>query len=118
MKENIMLFGAFDVAYYLPFLKWVDPQGLVVAMKNLRKKRDVFMKKLLHDHREKKGVHARDLVDVLISVTDNHEIESDNNDDVVKANALVCSFITFSINPISLYALGLYIPQILFNVAL
>ena len=75
------------------------------------------MKKLLQDHREKKGVHARDLVDVLISVTDNHEIESDNNDDVVKANALVCCFITSSQKPISLYALGIYISQ-MFSVAL
>ncbi|GLJ19657.1 hypothetical protein SUGI_0356060 [Cryptomeria japonica] len=41
MEETVLLLGTFDIAHYLPFLKWVDPQGM-----------------------------------------------SDNNDDVVKANAL------------------------------
>ncbi|GLJ19639.1 hypothetical protein SUGI_0355690 [Cryptomeria japonica] len=88
LEEFVSLLGAFDIAYYLPFLNLVDPQGIVFSMKNLRKKIDVYMKKLLQDHREKRGEHARDLIDVLISATDNNEIQSDNNDDVVKANAL------------------------------
>ncbi|GLJ19637.1 hypothetical protein SUGI_0355670 [Cryptomeria japonica] len=88
LEERVLLHGVFDIAYYLPFLKWVDPQGIVFSMQNLRKRVDVFMKKLLQDHREKRGVHARDLIDVLISATDNNEIQSDNNDDVVIANAL------------------------------
>ncbi|XP_059074850.1 xanthotoxin 5-hydroxylase CYP82C2-like [Cryptomeria japonica] len=73
MEETVLLLGTFDIAHYLPFLKWVDPQGMVLAMENLQKKRELFMDKLLHDHREKR---------------DNKEIQSDNNDDVVKANAL------------------------------
>ncbi|GLJ19658.1 hypothetical protein SUGI_0356070 [Cryptomeria japonica] len=88
MEETILFLGTFDIAHYLPFLKWFDPQGIVSAMKNFQKKREVFMNKLLHDHREKRGVHARDLIDVLISTTENDEIQSDNNDDVVKATAL------------------------------
>ncbi|GLJ19643.1 hypothetical protein SUGI_0355780 [Cryptomeria japonica] len=88
MEETFLLAGSFDIGYYLPFLNWIDVHGIVFAMKNLHKKRDVFMKKFLQDHREKRGVHARDLIDVLISATDNHEIQSDNNDDVVKAIAL------------------------------
>ncbi|GLJ19652.1 hypothetical protein SUGI_0355940 [Cryptomeria japonica] len=87
-KEGSSLAGKLDIGYYLPFLKWMDLNGIVCAMKNLRKKRDVFMEKLLHDHREKRSVHARDLIDVLISETDKNEIESDNKDDVVKATAL------------------------------
>ncbi|XP_059074848.1 demethylepipodophyllotoxin synthase-like [Cryptomeria japonica] len=88
MEETVLLLGTFDIAHYLPFLKWVDPQGIVLAMENLQKKREVFMDKLLHAHREKRAVHAPDLIDVLISATENIEIQSDNNDDVVKANAL------------------------------
>ncbi|GLJ19645.1 hypothetical protein SUGI_0355810 [Cryptomeria japonica] len=94
IEETFLLAGSFDIGYYLPFLKWIDLNGIVFAMKNLQKKREVFMKKLLQGHREKRGVHARDLIDVLISAADNHEIQSDNNDDVVKATALVCSCIT------------------------
>ncbi|GLJ19650.1 hypothetical protein SUGI_0355900 [Cryptomeria japonica] len=88
VKEGALLAGAFDICYYLPVLKWIDPNGIVFAMKNLQKKRDVFLEKLLQDHREKRRERARDFIDVLISAVDNHEIQSDNNDDVVKANAL------------------------------
>ncbi|XP_057843597.2 flavonoid 3',5'-hydroxylase [Cryptomeria japonica] len=88
IEETFLLAGSFDIGYYLPFLKWIDLHGIVFAMKNLHKKRELFMKKLLHDHREKRGLRAPDLIDVLISATDNLEIQSDNNDDVVKATAL------------------------------
>ncbi|XP_057847184.2 xanthotoxin 5-hydroxylase CYP82C2 isoform X2 [Cryptomeria japonica] len=81
MEETVLLMGTFDIAHYLPFLKWVDPQAIVLAMKNLQKKREVFMKKLLQDHREKRGMHARDLIDVLISATENNEFQSDHKDD-------------------------------------
>ena len=65
-------------------------------MKNLKRKIDVAMQKVIDDHREKRSEKDRDLVDVLISATDSQEIQSDCNDDVVKANAVVCSLITFS----------------------
>ncbi|XP_059077671.1 xanthotoxin 5-hydroxylase CYP82C4 isoform X2 [Cryptomeria japonica] len=62
--------------------------GLISAMKKLQKKRDAFMQKLVNEHREKQGMHAQDLIDLLISAVDNQEIQSDNNDDVIKATAL------------------------------
>ncbi|GLJ19479.1 hypothetical protein SUGI_0351730 [Cryptomeria japonica] len=40
MEETVLLMGTFDIAHYLPFLKWVDPQAIVLAMKNLQKKRE------------------------------------------------------------------------------
>ncbi|KAH9300181.1 hypothetical protein KI387_011764, partial [Taxus chinensis] len=91
IKQSVFLVGAFEVGDFLPFLKWLDLQGLIAAMKKLQQKRDVFMQKLVIDHREKRGTvdaNAQDLIDVLISATDNHEIQSDSNDDVVKATAL------------------------------
>ncbi|KAH9304322.1 hypothetical protein KI387_008726, partial [Taxus chinensis] len=92
IKQSVFLVGAFEVGNFLPFLKWLDLQGLIAAMKKLQQKRDVFMQKLVIDHREKRGTvdaNAQDLIDVLISATDNHEIQSDSNDDVVKATALI-----------------------------
>nr|ATG29957.1 CYP867E3 [Taxus chinensis] len=88
IEEAFLLVGAFDVGDYLPFLNWLDLQGLKSAMKKLQKKRDAFLQKLLKDHREKRGFQPKDLIDFLISATDNHEIQSDSNDDVVKATAL------------------------------
>lgn len=95
IKEGALLFSALDIGYYLPFLKWIDPHGIESSMKNLQKKREVFMKKLVQDHRETRVVRSRDLMDVLISAVDNHEIPSDNNDDVMKANAVVSFFYHF-----------------------
>ncbi|KAH9300187.1 hypothetical protein KI387_011770 [Taxus chinensis] len=90
IEESFFLAGAFEVGDYLPFLKWFDVQGIVAAMKKLHKKRDVFMQKLVIDHRENRKTYAdaQELIDVLISATDNHQIQSDSDDDVVKATAL------------------------------
>ncbi|KAH9300133.1 hypothetical protein KI387_011716, partial [Taxus chinensis] len=88
IEKAFLLLGAFEVGDFLPFLKCLDLQGLKSAMKKLHKKRDVFLQKLLKDHREKQGFQPKDFIDVLISATDNHEIESDSNDDVVKATTL------------------------------
>ncbi|KAH9327969.1 hypothetical protein KI387_000077 [Taxus chinensis] len=88
IKESTILVGAFEIGDCLPFLRWFDLQGIISAMKKLRKERDVYMQKLLNDHWEEQGIHSKDLMDVLISATDNHEILSDNRDDVVKGTAL------------------------------
>ncbi|XP_059077672.1 xanthotoxin 5-hydroxylase CYP82C2-like [Cryptomeria japonica] len=88
VEETFYLYGVFAVGDYLPFLKWLDLQGLISAMKKLQKKRDAFMQKLVNEHREKQGIHAQDLIDLLISAVDNQEIQSDSNDDVIKATAL------------------------------
>ncbi|GLJ27832.1 hypothetical protein SUGI_0546220 [Cryptomeria japonica] len=88
VEETFYLYGVFAVGDYLPFLKWLDLQGLISAMKKLQKKRYAFMQKLVNEHRENQAMHAHDFIDLLISAVDNHEIGSDNNDDVVKATAL------------------------------
>lgn len=91
VEATFYLYGVFAVGDYLPFLKWLDLQGLVSAMKRLQKKRDACMQKLVNKHREKQvmQLRAQDLIDLLISAVDNHEIQSNNNDDVIKATALV-----------------------------
>ncbi|KAH9300195.1 hypothetical protein KI387_011778, partial [Taxus chinensis] len=91
VDETFSLAGTFNVADYLPFLEWFDLHGLRVAMIKLQKKRDDFMQTLVNDHREKRrwdSEETEDLIDVLISATDNHEILSHDNDTVVKASAI------------------------------
>ncbi|GLJ29512.1 hypothetical protein SUGI_0581780 [Cryptomeria japonica] len=91
IDEAFLLAGTFNVGDYLPFLQWVDVHGLKAAMKELQKKRDDFMQKLVKAHRQRQQDHGvqqpQDLIDVLISATDNHEILSDSSDTVVKATA-------------------------------
>ncbi|KAH9292117.1 hypothetical protein KI387_042703 [Taxus chinensis] len=89
IEEGFLLVGVFDVGDYLPFLNWLDLQGLKSSMKKLQKKRDVFMQKLARKITARsKGFNQKTLIDLLISATDNHEIQSDSNDDVVKATAI------------------------------
>ncbi|GLJ27837.1 hypothetical protein SUGI_0546310 [Cryptomeria japonica] len=90
VEEGFYLFGAFAIGDYLPFLKWLDLQGLISTMKKLQKERDAFMQKLVNENRMNQRMHAHDFIDLHISRVDNNEIRSDNNDNVVKATALVC----------------------------
>uniref|UniRef100_A0A0D6QS94 Cytochrome P450 n=1 Tax=Araucaria cunninghamii TaxID=56994 RepID=A0A0D6QS94_ARACU len=91
IHQTFLLAGAFNLGDYLPFLKWLDLQGLKEAMINLQKKRDAFMQTLVHDHHEKQRMHAQhpeDFIDVLLSATDSHGIPPEDKDTVVKATAL------------------------------
>ncbi|GLJ19644.1 hypothetical protein SUGI_0355790 [Cryptomeria japonica] len=41
IEETFLLGGLVDIGYYLPFLKWLDLNEIVFAIKNLRKKREI-----------------------------------------------------------------------------
>ncbi|GLJ12967.1 hypothetical protein SUGI_0201690 [Cryptomeria japonica] len=88
IEEHFYLLGKFEIGEHLPFLKWLDLQSVISAMKALNNKRDVLLQKLLNDQCEKRGMHAQDLMDILISAVDNQEFQSHNNDDAVKATIL------------------------------
>ncbi|KAH9300626.1 hypothetical protein KI387_012209, partial [Taxus chinensis] len=90
VEESFVLTVRFLVGDYVPFLSWVD-RDIQAAMKNVSRKVDVFMTELVNDHRHRRrtqvGYRDEDLIDVLISATDSHEIPSDDNDIAVKATA-------------------------------
>ncbi|KAH9300194.1 hypothetical protein KI387_011777, partial [Taxus chinensis] len=90
VEESFVLTVRFLVGDYVPFLSWVG-RDIQAAMKNVFRKVDVFMTELVNDHRHRRrtqvGYRDEDLIDVLISETDSHEIPSDDNDIAVKATA-------------------------------
>lgn len=54
LQEFSKLFGAFNIADFIPWLTWVDPQGLNNRLKNARKALDAFIDKIIDEHIEKR----------------------------------------------------------------
>ncbi|CAN1126451.1 Cytochrome P450 84A1 [Linum perenne] len=54
LQEFSRLFGAFNIADFIPFLGWMDPQGLFPRMVNARSSLDKFIDQIMDDHLLKK----------------------------------------------------------------
>ncbi|KAJ8443637.1 hypothetical protein Cgig2_019619 [Carnegiea gigantea] len=58
LQEFSKLFGAFNVADFIPFLTWVDPNGLNDRLTKARGALDSFIDKIIDDHMEKKKANG------------------------------------------------------------
>ncbi|KAG6645637.1 hypothetical protein I3843_08G129700 [Carya illinoinensis] len=54
LQEFSKLFGAFNIADFIPWLSWVDPQGLNARLAKARRSLDGFIDNILDDHIAKK----------------------------------------------------------------
>ncbi|KAH1082058.1 hypothetical protein J1N35_021819 [Gossypium stocksii] len=54
LQEFSKLFGAFNIADFIPWLGWADPQGLNTRLENARCALDKFIDAIIDDHIEKK----------------------------------------------------------------
>ncbi|KAJ7953080.1 Cytochrome P450 [Quillaja saponaria] len=54
LQEFSKLFGAFNIADFIPHLGWVDPQGLNHRLAKARQSLDGFIDKIIDDHMQKK----------------------------------------------------------------
>ncbi|PPS14866.1 hypothetical protein GOBAR_AA05728 [Gossypium barbadense] len=54
LQEFSKLFGAFNIADFIPWLGWADPQGLNTRLENARCALDKFIDTIIDDHIEKK----------------------------------------------------------------
>lgn len=54
LQEFSKLFGAFNIADFIPWLGWVDPQGLNSRLAKARHSLDRFIDNIIDDHLEKK----------------------------------------------------------------
>ncbi|CAN0861500.1 Cytochrome P450 84A1 [Linum grandiflorum] len=72
LQEFSKLFGAFNIADFIPGLGWMDPSGLNTRLVNARHALDKFIDRIVDQHLEKKrllnrGVHSEpDMVDELL----------------------------------------------------
>ncbi|VVA09837.1 PREDICTED: cytochrome [Prunus dulcis] len=87
LQEFSKLFGAFNIADFLPCLGWVDPQGLNNRLARARQSLDRFIDSIIDDHIQKKkkseGSNGgeTDMVDELLAFySDEAKVnESDDN---------------------------------------
>lgn len=94
VEENFVLHGLFVPGDFIPSLKWLDLQGCEARMKELGKRLDAVVSKMVLEHRErrKRGPvleHENDMVHAMLEVqegTVGYKISDDN----VKAVILVC----------------------------
>lgn len=54
LQEFSKLFGAFNIADFIPYLSWVDPQGLTSRLVKARQSLDRFIDRIIDDHMDKK----------------------------------------------------------------
>ncbi|GMI67293.1 ferulic acid 5-hydroxylase 1, CYTOCHROME P450 84A1 [Hibiscus trionum] len=74
LQEFSRLFGAFNVADFIPWLTWVDPQGLNTRLKNARHALDGFIDTIIDEHIQKSKKNVDDGVG---------EVDTDMVDDLL-----------------------------------
>lgn len=74
LQEFSKLFGAFNIADFIPWLTWVDPQGLNARLAKARSSLDCFIDDIIDDHIQKKKLNndssdevETDMVDELLA---------------------------------------------------
>ncbi|KAH7536713.1 hypothetical protein FEM48_Zijuj03G0015500 [Ziziphus jujuba var. spinosa] len=77
LQEFSKLYGVFNIADFIPWLRWIDPQRLNGRLAKARRSLDCFIDKIIDDHMLKKeddrvNVHGgeadhRDMVDSLLA---------------------------------------------------
>lgn len=87
MQEFSRLFGAFNVADFIPSLSWIDPQGLTNRLVKARALLDGFIDKIIDNHIEKRKSNNptadaadTDMVDELLAFYGNEAKLSESDD--------------------------------------
>ncbi|CAI9110884.1 OLC1v1010976C1 [Oldenlandia corymbosa var. corymbosa] len=92
LQEFSKLFGAFNIADFIPWLSWVDPQGLTNRLVKARASLDGFIDSIIDDHVQKKktmmmnkgnnsiDVGDSDMVDELLAFYSEEAKVTDSDD--------------------------------------
>ncbi|KAK8706924.1 hypothetical protein V6N13_057996 [Hibiscus sabdariffa] len=80
LDELFLLNGVLNIGDWIPWLDFLDLQGYVKRMKDLRKKLDRFYDYVLDEHKRKKKELAkdfvpRDMVELLLQISDDPDID-------------------------------------------
>lgn len=86
LQEFSKLFGAFNIGDFIPWLSWVDPQGLNKRLKAARKSLDRFIDKIIDDHmanpKETDAMDADMVDDMLAFLGDGKGIGGADSDEL------------------------------------
>ena len=91
IQEFAFMLGVFDIGDFIPYLGWMDLQGLHRRHKAIHKKADAFYEKLIEEHLAQKDTReTRDFVDVLLALSENNNASEVNvRKDNIKAILIV-----------------------------
>lgn len=85
VKEGLLLLGTFNVGDYIPFLAWMDLQGLNRRMKKLHTTQDQLLEKVIEEHVAQNGTKTTpDLVDVLLAASTDKDRDFQISRDSIK----------------------------------
>lgn len=88
IKEVFFLSGAINIGDFIPWLEWLDLQGLRRRQKSCHNTFDAFFEMVIEEHIQKsKGDSAdnKDFVDVMLGLMDNNDMEIKITRDNIKA---------------------------------
>nr|GMC59859.1 cytochrome P450 84A1-like [Ipomoea batatas] len=64
LQEFSLLFGAFNIADFFPWLKWADPQGLNARLVKARASLDGFIDKIIENHIQKRKDNKEGIINI------------------------------------------------------
>eukprot|EP00253_Pinus_taeda_P025080 PITA_25080 len=86
VKESFLLMGTFNIGDYVPYLDWMDLQGVNRRLKSVHKAQDYFLEKVIDEHAARNDPNApKDLVDVLLAEAANQDVGLQISRDWIKA---------------------------------
>eukprot|EP01018_Ginkgo_biloba_P015925 Gb_01526 [translate_table: standard] len=85
IREVFYLAGAMNIGDFLPYLEWMDLQGLRRRQKHIHKTFNDFFEKIIAEHVENKSRGHRDFVDVMLELLEDNTMEIKISRDNIKA---------------------------------
>lgn len=83
--------GTFNIGDYVPYLDWMDLQGVNRRLKSVHNAQDYFLEKVIDEHAARNDPNApKDLVDVLLAEAANQDAGLQISRDWIKAVLYVC----------------------------
>jgi ferulate-5-hydroxylase len=70
VRECFQLLGSFNIVDYIPYLDWMDLQGLIRRMKKLHKTEDHLLDKVIDEHVSRNDSNiTHDFLDILLAAS-------------------------------------------------
>ncbi|XP_004238199.2 cytochrome P450 CYP82D47 [Solanum lycopersicum] len=92
IRRFFELLGAFVVADFLPYLRWLDIGGHEKAMKEISEEMDSVVEEWLTEHKTKRGIiksgEEEDFMDVMLSKCEDRDLPGFDADTAIKANCM------------------------------
>lgn len=86
VQESYVVAGAFNVGDYIPYMAWMDLQGLNRRFKEIHGIQDELLEKVIEEHVAQNDPNVtRDLVDVLLAASADKDMEPQITRDNIKA---------------------------------